>query len=211
MSEVTLYYPKDLGGEEWRQLQGIERDALSSTLARRQEEIDALVKWDDPVQFMNSHINPNTEVGERHIIPNQAYTYPLVAVASEHGEPIGFAYSAHNVSGSSPFVRAAKRLSVVRNYLWIGGIAVKPEHQGQDVEKDLGRTLLRGAMSLQPVATYVWPNEHKDAGFMGATLEQLGFASTGAREVFAFGEDNSPVKEVRWQAQSVSVVLRNLG
>lgn len=34
MSEVRLYRPEQLDRDEWRQLQGIERDAFMSTLDR---------------------------------------------------------------------------------------------------------------------------------------------------------------------------------
>lgn len=208
MSEVKLYRPSELDGEEWRQLQGIERDAFMSTLNRTQAEVDALVEWDDPSLFMTSHLDPNTEVGKRYN-PNQAYTHPRVAVATENREPIGFAYSAHNVSGGSERDRLVKRLSIVKNYLWVREIAVKPEHQKHGVAKDLGRTLLKDAIGFQPVAAYIWPDE--DPSFMQPVLERLGFAATGEQQVKIFGENSEPVRQVRMQAPSVRAVLKNLG
>lgn len=208
MSEVKLYRPEQLDRDEWRQLQGIERDAFMSALNRTQGEVDALVEWDNPPLFMISHLDPNTEVGKRYN-PNQAYTHPRVAVATESREPIGFAYSAHNVSGGSERDRLVKRLSIVKNYLWIREIAVKPEHQRQGVARDLGKTLLKDAISLQPVAAYIWPDE--DPSFMQSTLERLGFSPTGEQQVKVFGEDSAPIRQVRMQSSSVRTVLKNLG
>jgi len=207
MGEVKLYRPSELDRHEWRQLQSIERDAFGSALDRTQDEIDTLVEWNDPGRFYTSHQDPNTEVGRRYN-PDQSYAKPRVAVATEDSEPIGFAYSAHNVSGSSEQIRLAKRLSIVKNHLWLREIVVKPDHQRQGVAKDLGRTLLKDAIGFQPVAGYIWPDE--DPGFLQSTLEKLGFSSTGERQVQVFGENSDPVRQVRMQAPSVRSVLRNL-
>lgn len=206
MAEIKVYDPTNLDSSEWRQLQGISRDALTSTLDRTQDEIDALVAWETPDIFYASHINPNTLVGERYNA-NQSYTKPRVAVATEAGEPIGFAYSAHNVSGTSEINRRVKRLTLAKNYLWLREIAVGPNFQRQGVAAEIGKALLKDALPLQPPTTYVWPDE---IDFLQGALQSVGFHATGEQDVKLFGENSAPVRQVRMQAKSARAVLRML-
>ena len=207
MSEVKLYDPAQLSKDEWRQLQTLQREADSSTLDRSREDIDTLVGWHEPERFYSSHVDPNSEVGKRYN-SNQAYSHPKVAIATEHNEPIGFAYRAHNVSGATDRDRLLKRLSVVKNYLWIREIAVKPDHQRQGVAKDISRALLKDAIILQPVAAYIWPDE---INFLSGVLERLGFSPTGEQNVKLLGEDRPAIRQVRMQAPTVRSVLKHLG
>ncbi len=207
MVEVKLYNPRDLDEAEWRALQGIERDAFKSTLNRTAEEIDELVGWDDPKRFYNSHIDPNTEVGKRYN-PDQEYTNPKVVVATESGELTGFAFSACNVSGESEEVRKAKRLSVIRNYLWLRECAVKPKFQRQGQATRLARTLLEDAILLQPITLYAWPDE--DPGFILEAFERYSFSIKGKAPAKIFGPNSKPVRQLRMQAPSVRKVLRRL-
>lgn len=219
MSKVKLYNASDLDQDEWRQLQGIERDAFAHALDRSRDDIDALVEWDNSDLFYKSHIDPNSEVGKRYNF-NNLYTKPKVAIATEDNKPIGFAYSAHNVwGGGSPegpqndsfqakTIRQGKRLSVIKNYLWLREIAVQPEYQRQGVAKKLGQTLLKDAINLQPIAAYAWPDA--DNGFMQNKLEQLRFFATGEQQVNVFGEASEPVRQVRMQASSVRAALKQL-
>jgi GNAT superfamily N-acetyltransferase len=204
--EVKLFNPSQLDKGDWRQLQTIQRYVFSDALDRPQEDIDYLVQWNDPTRFYASHIDPNSEVGKS-FNPDQSYVHSRVAVAIESGKPVGFAYAAHNVSGSSSVGRFVKRLSVVKNYLWLREIAVKPELQKEGLAKHLGRTLLNDAIDRQPVAAYIWPEE---IGFLPEVLSKLGFTSTGEQQVSLFGKDRAPVKQVRVQAPSVSSVLAKL-
>ncbi len=206
MSEVKIYNAADLDRDEWRQLQTIQRDSFSSSLDRTQAEVDALVGWSEPAEFYASHADPNSEIGNRYNA-NQSYSKPRVAVATEASEPVGFAYSAHNVSGATGRDRPVKRLSVVKNYLWLREVAVKPDFQNQGIAKELGKTILKDAISLQPPTAYVWPDE---IGFLQGALEKLGFASTGEQDVKVFGEDNTPIRQVRLQAQSARSVLSKM-
>lgn len=206
MVGVRIYDAAELDRDEWQRLHTLQRDAFSSTLDRSQAEIDTLVGWNEPSDFYVSHINPNAEVGGR-FAAGQSYFRPRVAVAAECGEPVGFAYSAHNVSGSTEHERFFKRLSLVKNYLWLREIAVKPDFQNMGVAKDLGRALLKDAIFLQPPTAYVWPDE---AGVVHSALERLGFAPTDEQQVQIFGENSSPVRQVRLQAPSVRSVLQNL-
>jgi GNAT superfamily N-acetyltransferase len=205
--EAKLYDPSQLDRDEWRQLQSLQRDAFSSVIDRPQEDIDFLVQWDDPNRFYDAHIDPNSEVGKR-FNPNQSYTHPRVAVATESREPIAFAYTAHNVSGASPVERLVKRLSVVKNYLWLREFAVKPEYQRQGVAKQLGLTVLKDAIELQPVAAYVWPDE---IDFLPRVLSNLGFSPTSERQIYLYGENKPAVRQVRMQAPSVRGVVSRLG
>jgi len=205
--EVKLYAPSQLDRDEWRQLQALQRDAFVGVIDRPQDDIDYLVQWYEPDRYYDAHIDPNSEVGKR-FNSNQSYTHPRLAVATESREPVAFAYTAHNVSGSSSVDRFVKRLSVVKNYLWLREFAVKPDLQRQGVAKTLGRVLLKDAIERQPVATYVWPEEIE---FLPEILSGLGFYPTAERQVPLFGEDKPSVNQVRYQAPSVRGVLSRLG
>jgi hypothetical protein len=204
--EVKLYNPSQLDRDEWRQLQSLQRDAFLSVIDRPQEDIDFLVQWKDPDRFYDAHIDPNQEVGKR-FNPNQSFTHPRVAVATESREPVAFAYTAHNVSGSSSVDRLVKKLSVVKNYLWLREFAVKPNLQRQGAAKQLGQVLLKDAIERQPVAAYVWPDEIE---FLPEVLQGLGFSPTAERQIHLYGEDKPSVRQVRMQAPSVRGVLSRL-
>lgn len=206
--EVKLYNSSELNSGEWRQLQDLQRIADASVLGdRTRAEIDVMVGWDDPDRYYASHLDPNCEVGRRYNA-NQEYRHPKVALATDGDEVVGFAYSAHNVSGTTPTERLIKRWGLVKNYLWLREIAVRPDYQRQGVAKDLGRTLLSDAIYLQPVAAYVWPDE---MGFLPPLLERLGFNPTGEQQVKAFGEHRPAIRQVRMQAPTVRSVMRLLG
>jgi GNAT superfamily N-acetyltransferase len=206
MAEIKVYNAAALDRDEWRQMQSISREAFSSTLDRPQDEIDALVEWDDPAIYYASHVDPNSQVGKRYNA-NQSYSKPRVAVATDAGESVGFAFSAHNVSGATERDRLVKRLTVVKNYLWLREVAVKPSSQRQGVAVELGKALLKDAIPLQPPTAYVWPYE---IGFLQGALERVGFSATGEQDVKVFGEDSSPIRQVRMQAKSAHSVLSQL-
>lgn len=208
--EVRLHNPSELSKEQWRDIQTMQRDAYSSgTLRRRpQEEIDYIVQYDDFDRFYASHLDPNTEVGNR-FNPNQSYTHPKVAVATEGDRYVGFAYSAHNVSGRSKAVRLVKQLSIVKDYLWIREIAISPEMQNKrsGIAQRLGSVLLANAFERQPVSAYIWPSE---IPFLPVNLEELGFEKTGERQIDLYGTGEL-ITQVRMEAPSVRKVRANLG
>lgn len=206
MSEVKIYDATDLDKGQWRQLQSIQREAFTTTLDRTQQEIDALVGWNEPDDFYASHVDPNSEIDKRYNA-DQSYSKPRVAIATEASQPVGYAYSAHNVSGATERERSLKRLSVVKNYLWLREVAVKPEFQNQGIARKLGKTLLKDAIPLQPPTAYVWPDE---IDFLQGALEKQGFVSTGEQAVKVFGEDSSPIRQVRLQAKSAQSVLSKM-
>lgn len=207
MSEIKVYDAGVLEQNEWLQLQTVSRESFAGTLLNRPlDEIDALVQWNDPDLFYKSHVDPNTQVGQRYNA-NQSFSRPRVAVATEGGELAGFAYSAYNVSGASGWDRFAKRLSVVKNYLWLREVAVKPEFQQQGIATSLGRALLRDTLPIRPPTTYVWPDE---IAFLQSALERVGFVPTGEQQVTVFGENSIPIRQVRLQAPSARSVLQQL-
>ena len=167
---------------------------------------DVDIIFHDPDRFIASHIDPNTEVGRRYNY-NQEFTHPRVAIATKGDEIIGCMYTAHNVSGSSEQTRLLKRLSVVKNYLWVREVAVRPEYQIKGIAKRLGRASLEDAIGIQPVAAYIWPDE---IDFLQGTLERYGFLPTGEQCVEVFGENSKPIKQIRMQAPTVRSVLRKL-
>lgn len=204
--EYKLYDTLEISKDNWRDIQTVQRDSFTSTLDRSQSEIDALVEWKDPDRFYMSHADPMNEVGQR-FSEKQSFTHPKVAVATEGKELLGFAYSAHNTSGETEQERQKKRLSVVKNYLWLREIAVKPERQNMGVARNLGRLLLKDAIRLQPVTAYIWPEEIE---FLPSILNSLGFVETGEQQVNLFDNGNELVKQVRMQAPTVHRVLKNL-
>ncbi len=227
MAEVRIYYPAQLDKDEWRDLQVVDREGLKSTLNRSAEEIDVLVGWNDPILFYNSHVDPNSEVGHRYNA-NQSYTSARVAVATSTSEskPLGFAYTADNVSWSlrSKLHLPPKALGIdltfidrreeqrklegtEKRYLWYRETAVRPEYQRQGIAIQMGRALLQEADELQPVSTYIWPTE---IPFLPKLLRRIGFAKTGESEQKIFGEHSPAVKQERYQATTVQSILRNL-
>ncbi|HSW74675.1 MAG TPA: hypothetical protein VLG16_02275 [Candidatus Saccharimonadales bacterium] len=208
MAEIRVYAAAELDQEAWRELQGISREAFSTTLAdtRTLAEIDTLIAWNEPAAFYTSHVDPNSQVGGR-FNADQSYSEPRVAVATEANQPVGFAYSANNVSGASERIRRAKELSVVKNYLWLREVAVTCDSQEQGIARELSRALLKSAKPLQPPATYIWPDE---IGFLQAKLERVGFVTTDEKEVAVFGEASTPTRQVRMQAKSARALLSRL-
>lgn len=219
MAEVKIYDPASLSPQDWEGLQGIYRESIGSTLDRSSAELDILAGIDDPSRFYRSHVDPNTEIGRRFNF-NQIYENPKVAVATEGKTVLGFAYSARNYSGGGApegpqddsekalFARELRRLSIIKNYLWLREIAVRPDQQRRGIGKQLGSTLLRSEIGIRPVTLYTWPEE---IDFLEPVLKGIGFERTGPpKEVQIFGNDNDPAKQVRMQAPSVRSVLRQL-
>lgn len=208
MAEIKLYDPRDLSQQEWQQLQAMARAAYGQTLDRTDDEIDALVEWDDPGRYFRSHRDPNYEVGRR-FNDDQSFSHQRVVIAMDLNEPVGFAYSAHNVSGETEELRARKRLSIVKNYLWLREFVVTPGYdlQRKGIATQMGRRLLWHAIPLQPVSAYIWPDE---IPFLQGKLASLGFEQTGEEPVELYGDGSEPVRQVRMQARTAYGVLRKL-
>jgi len=203
---VELVDAHEIDRAGWRQLQEIYRDGLASTLDRPQDDIDTYVGWDDPEGFYLSHLDPNTEVGKRYN-GGQSFSRPRVAIAMALGEPVGFMYSANNVSGETAAERRRKQLTVVKNYKWIREVAVAPQMQRRGVAKMLGQKTLLHALPIQPVSAYIYPELMPH---LQETLEAFGFSETGDQMVQAFGEASDPVTLRRMMAQSAYGVLARM-
>lgn len=206
MVSVELVEPHEIDRVGWRQMQELYRDGLAAVLDRPQDEIDAYVGWDDPERFYLSHLDPNAEVGKRYN-GGQSFSRPRVAIAMHLGEPVGFMYSANNVSGETDAERHRKQLTVVHNYRWIREVAVAPRMQRRGVAKILGRKTLAHTVPIQPVSTYIYPEL---IPHLQEYLEAVGFSETGDQTVHAFGEDRDPVTLRRMQARSTYGVLARM-
>lgn len=206
MVSVELVDPHELDREGWRQMQGIYRDGLTAVLDRPQADIDEYVGWNDPEGFYLSHFDPNIEIGKRYN-GGQAFSHPKVAIAMEAGEPVGFMYSANNVSGETDAERQRKQLTVIKNYKWIREVAVAPWIQRHGVARMLGRKTLSHALPVQPVSTYIYPDL---IPHLQEVLEAYGFAETGDQTVQAFGEDRNPITLRRMQARTTYGVLARM-
>jgi len=194
MSEVRVFHPAELDEQYWRALQGIAKVSLteSMTAANRDEpELDAqkLVDWDNPERYHASHLDPNTERGRRYNA-RQEYVSPRVAVAfNDAGQRIGFAYTAHNVSGSY-VERRAKLLMPSKRYLWLRDVVVLPEYQEDGVATGMVAGLLESPEvdERQPVSTYIWPQLMPA---LASTLQRHGFEDRGSTEVHPFGTEET--------------------
>lgn len=234
MSEVKLFQPSELDADQWRQLQEVAMVACTAAF-REGFDPEAYVDWNDRERFIESHLDPNSEVGRRYNF-NQEYHHPRVAVAFDAGDPVSWGYSVRNVSGGGPAAgpqndslpakgnRFAKRLSGAiplsrgpvrnRDYLHFREDYTLPHHQNQGEAKKVAKRLLLDAIPYQPVAAYVYPEIYKpEMAPPEKTLKQLGFWVTDN----GHGKDPKvvsglgPVRQERWQARTAFGVWRKLG
>ncbi|HEX4774606.1 MAG TPA: GNAT family N-acetyltransferase [Candidatus Saccharimonadales bacterium] len=196
---------RDLNPDEWRGLQSLSHDAFGEELKNRSPaEIDYLTAWTDPDRFYESHVHPNSEVGERYN-PNQTFARPRVALALDGNDTIGYGYAADNVSGNT-FERALKLLGTTKKYLWLKEFAVHPEYQRKGIAEHMARVLLMSGSPFQPMTAYIWPDE---IPFLSTPLQKAGFEPTGEQSVKIYGPDSEPVRQVRMLSRSVgSTVLK---
>ncbi len=210
MIETKMYSPYDFDDDEWRDLQGLARDAFRADLVaqRTDEEIDVLVGWDDPARYNASHLDPNTEVGQRYAA-QQEFRNPRVAIAKDGQELVGFGYIASNVSGETPQDRDRKYQTIVKRYAWIREIVVDPRKRHMQAAAKIGATLLgdEDIHALQPVTAYIWPQE---LPHLYGMLGNVGFKVTGSSHVHPFGEQARPTEQMRMQARTAFGVRRQL-
>lgn len=210
MSELKTYNPDEIDDSEWRSLQELSRTAFRADLAdrRNEAEIDALVGWDEPAHYLASHLDPNTERGQRYN-QDQDFRDPRIVIAKENNELVGFGYIASNVSGATQEVRDHKYRMLFKRYAWIREIVVSPEYRRQKIAAKIGNELLTDTTihPFQPVATYVWPNE---TPHVPHALQRLGFSETGTTEDHPFGDDMTPTMLTRMQARTAYGVTRRL-
>ncbi len=225
MIEVNIYHPTELSRGQWGGYQALYRDGLNGNMDRSLEEINYLIDWNNPINFYNSHIDPNAAVSQipgdgRRLYANQVFDSPKVAVAIDDGELVGAAYSVYNASGGgSPegphnnskvarTIRALKLLSVVKNHLVIREVVTRPDYQHKGVVKQTVGALLADAIPWQPVNLYVWPEE-KNIDLN--KLEKLHFKETGRSwETPVLSSDSKKLKVVSLEAPSAKQVYETL-
>lgn len=183
MSEINVYDATKLELADWYELQGVKRRALKTTLNRTPEELDALVHTDDVERFAAIRSNPNSEVG-RSFNAGQVYDHPRVAVATDGNKVLGFATAAHNRSGATSAELRKKRLTVVRNYLWLHEVAVIPDAQKQGVGTALAMALIKQTIPFRRVSAFIYPEEMP---FLQPKLEEYGFIAGGQQAVSLAG------------------------
>lgn len=205
MVEVKLYDPSVLNSHEWRDLQALSRDAFNATFDRTQDEVNALVLWDDPAAYRASRSNLNS-VDEQPSAAGRVYLNPRVAVATEAKQLVGYAHAVTSISVETARNRLAARMAH-KNYLWVRDMAVVPFLHRRGIAKQMGKALLRDATPMQPPVVHVWPDETR---FLYGTIERLGFMPTSEKHVTIFGEGSDPVRQVRMQAPTVRGVLQRM-
>jgi hypothetical protein len=205
---IELKDADKFGYVKWEEMQEIANEAYAYSLreSRTQTEVDNLVETNEPRRYCRSHRDPNNEVGQR-FNSNQSYSRPIVARAFVDDALVGWGYTADNISGNK-LVRAIKKHSVAKNYLWLREIVVKPEFMRQGIAKEIGKTLLQAANEDQPVSHYSWPDE--DPQFVTEKLLHLGFIMKGSKDKEIFGPDAKPARQVGMYAPSVKSVLELL-
>jgi GNAT superfamily N-acetyltransferase len=220
--EVVVHAPEELSFEEWKIRQAIAGDAYRSTLRHlggiplSEPEIGAIIGADDPERFYESHLDENIEVTEEdgRFNKNQEFEKMMVADAYIDGVLGGWGYAAvSNVSGGGPpegphntslaarSIRAAKRLSVVKNHLAVREIVVAKAFQQKGVMKAIASSMLEQASDAQPVNYHRWPQ--LEPAFIGATFLRLGFHSMGGRDIELFGRGSGLVRQEDMEASSV--------
>jgi GNAT superfamily N-acetyltransferase len=204
--KVELMSTRALGADDWLEAQAVYRDGVGVSMAGRSpEELDYFVGLAEPERFVESHRDPNSEVGQR-FGENQSFSEPIVALATEGSDIIGYAYAANNVSGT-PEEQERKRLIVIKNYFWIREVAVKPDFQAAGLARQMSRVLLEDARAGQPAATYMYPKEEE---FMYNILTRHHFHKTDEAKLLVFGEGSPVALRYRMQARFASSVLKSL-
>lgn len=205
MAEIVIRRAASLHEEYWEQLQQLHYEALSSSLQDR-AKARAAVQYGDLNGYIASRRNPNVAVYGA-FNPNQAFSRSRVALAVENHRLVGYTYAADNVSGANRREQLMKRITSVKNYLWLREVAVTPNFQRRGLARAMGRALLSTARPLQPASTYIWPDELPQ---LQPTLQRYGFYATGEQMVQVFGPDSEPVRQVRMQADSARTVADQL-
>jgi GNAT superfamily N-acetyltransferase len=136
---------------------------------------------------------------------SQSYSQALAAVAFEGDYPVGFAYTADNVSGGNMLVRAAKRRSVEGRYTTFRELAVRPDYQGRGIAHALGYLSLTRRNPEQKVTAYAWQELERPMGILhawGMTEKPV-----KAEPVRPLGETAREAQMYRLEAPSTRLVL----
>lgn len=138
-------------------------------------------------EFIKTRQNPNRRVGTG-LNPNQSFHNPRVAIASQLGEILGFAFLVGNVSGPNRPVRTYKRMRHPEKYYEaIPLMAVDPHAQ----DEGIGTGLIAAAMQDtrgegRGTSTYVWSSLPQGEDLVG-WFEQRGYYREETQLVRPFG------------------------
>ena len=196
--EISLHNANDLGRNDWRKLQGVERDSLLTVSPEVDPAlIDELIMWDKAEGYFQRKVDPKAGVGAHGMRPGQEFgPNPQVVIAEDSGQVVGFAWLVDNVSGR---FKGAKRLTRVNNYKRLE-VPVVGEYRDSGI---LERLALKGLSAstrrLQRVAVYAMGSEEQ-------MYKEWGLIQTG--EAYRCVGDRS-VRQVRMQ-RSARQVVRNL-
>ena len=205
MAEVQVHNPADFDETDWAEFHDIARRAFTEAFAERdQAEVDTFIHWDDPDFFRAYHLDPNRRVGHGYTA-DQAYSRPRMAVATEGDNKIGYLWGALNVSFSSDLEHLKKRLTITRNYLYLGEIAVDPDHQHEGVAHEMLRQMALTTLPMRRVSAFVLNSETPEVAH---ALQSFGFNAylKEGRFRYVFGEDRDPAVQIPLRAKSALYV-----
>jgi len=212
-AEHLLYQvvePGDLDSQEWRVIQSLHREALSASLiTRSQQEIDHLLHWGHPDAYIASRLDPNVAVEAGEFRAGQLFAKPLVGLAYDGGNPVGYVYSANNTSGVSRRERERKMVGTARRYGWFREAAVLPDRWSQGIARRLGELSLEHEerSAEQPLTAYTWRELPRTMDL----LRKLGFIILDEpQDIDVFGYDNPPAVQFRFVAEYAGDVLKRL-
>lgn len=180
--QFLSYSPENLDVDQWTQVQKIGRRAFRAALPEAIDDIaiDTFMGTYDQERWIDTRLDPNKLVGNGNL-SDQAYADPQIVIAYEGTDPIGYIYTANNVSGK-PFMRSVKRHFPSKNYAWFREIAVEPDVWGNNIGEGLALTALEAHLSTQNATAYVWKNR-LPAMYQALTdKKRFGFKETGVHE-----------------------------
>ncbi len=213
----------EISSEEWRKLREIAIVSETNDCPNRTEaEVGYFVDREHADYgiiakinaYENRHKHPNLERGRR-FLQNQRFgksAFSLLA-RGPSSELSGMVYSANNTSGDV-IARHYKRFFVpTKNYLWIGGLTLSPEHTESPRRRlrtkryMLSKHLAKFALPEQ--AATIYPSPSEDHGFI-KMLHSMGFKATDSgneslgdvleaayRVNDMYGRDAEPATQVR--------------
>jgi len=192
---VETISPAGLSSTDWMLVQTLLMGAFESAMPHRsQAEIEYLFKADNLEDFIATRLDPQAAVDQGRMNPNQSFKLPLVSLAHDGSEILGYLYAADNVSGRSVWGRKVKMTQVAKRYAWLREAAVAPSRWGQGIGRLLVTEALKTRHPEQRVTAYAW-TENKRAINL---LRRIGFETPdGPDEVTVFGPESRPAEQWR--------------
>lgn len=193
MLKIEALNPSKLGNGLYEELHAIGVVACQDAFLSQYPAEEYIGSTND---FIASHRDPNVEVlnPQGHRNNNQEYHHPLIFIAKMGQEIIGWAASAHNVSGGggpeephntslrARLDRSSKRVLLTHNYLHLPEVYVDPSYQQRGVATGLlfKATKLRHlTWPIMPIAAYTYPDIYKPGKLNPSViLQEKGFNVT---------------------------------